>query len=45
MPVALTVSEGGDARSFVRALAGGRCHSLVEPIDLIGSNDPGFFVA
>lgn len=43
MPVTIAVSEGADARSFVRPLANGRSHSFLEPIDLTGSNDPGFF--
>jgi hypothetical protein len=43
VPFAIAVSEGGDARSFVRPLANGRGHSFLEPIDLSGSNDPGFF--
>ncbi|HEY0413173.1 MAG TPA: hypothetical protein VGD66_08525 [Allosphingosinicella sp.] len=44
-PVSFTiaVSEGGDARSFVRPLTNGRGHSFLEPIDLAGTNDPGFF--
>jgi hypothetical protein len=45
VPVAIDVSEGGDARSFVRSLANGRGHSFLEPIDLTGSNDPGLFAA
>lgn len=43
VPFTITVSEGGDARRFVRALADSRSHSFLEPIDLTGSNDPGFF--
>jgi len=43
VPFTIALSEGGDARSFVRPLANGRCHSFLEPIDLTGSNDPGFF--
>jgi hypothetical protein len=42
--VTINVSEGGDARSFARPIANGRAHSFLEPIDLTGSNDPGFFV-
>jgi hypothetical protein len=41
--VTMTLSEGGDTRSLVRPLANGRGHSFLEPIDLTGSNDPGFF--
>jgi hypothetical protein len=44
VPVTIVVSEGGDSRSFVRPLADRRGHSFLEPIDLEGSNDPGFFV-
>jgi len=43
VPVTITVAEGGDARSFTRPLSNGRGHSFLEPIDLTGSNDPGFF--
>ncbi|MEA3015685.1 MAG: hypothetical protein QOI38_407 [Sphingomonadales bacterium] len=43
VPVTIQVSEGPDARSFVRPCANGRSHSLLEPIDLTGSNEPGFF--
>lgn len=42
-PVTIRVSEGGDARCFVHPLAEGRCHSFLEPIDLAGANEPGFF--
>jgi hypothetical protein len=42
--VAIEVSEGGDTRTFSRPIANGRGHSFMEPIDLAGSNDPGFFV-
>jgi hypothetical protein len=45
VPVTIKLSEGGDTRSFARALANGRSHSFLEPIDLAGSNDPGFFAA
>jgi hypothetical protein len=41
--VTITVSEGADTRTFVRSLGNGRSHSFLEPIDLIGSNEPGFF--
>lgn len=44
-PFTIALSEGGDSRSFARALANGRSHSFLEPIDLAGSNDPGFFSA
>jgi len=44
-PFTIEVSEGGNARSFVRPLASGQCHSFLEPIDLTGSNDPGFFAS
>jgi len=40
----IKVSEGADSRSFVRQLSNGRVHSFLEPLDLTGSNDPGFFV-
>lgn len=40
--VAIAVSEGGEVRELVRPLANGRSHSFLEPIDLAGSNDPGF---
>lgn len=43
VPVEIAVSEGGDTRKFVRPLANGRSHSFLEPIDLAGTNDPGFF--
>jgi hypothetical protein len=43
VPVTIVVSEGGDTRSFARPLADRRGHSFLEPIDLTGSNDPGFF--
>jgi len=45
-PVSVTISlsEGADSRSLVRPLANGRAHSFLVPIDLAGSNDPGFFV-
>lgn len=43
VPVKITLAERGDARSFVRPLVNGRGHSFLEPIDLAGSNDPGFF--
>jgi hypothetical protein len=45
VPFTISLSEGGDARGFVRSLANGRSHSFLEPIDLTGSNDPGFFAA
>jgi hypothetical protein len=41
--VTIEVSEGGDVRSFVRLIGNGRSQSFLEPIDLAGSNDPGFF--
>ncbi|HMG48288.1 MAG TPA: hypothetical protein VK614_12605 [Allosphingosinicella sp.] len=41
--IAIAVSEGGITRSFVRPLTNGQSHSFLEPIDLTGSNDPGFF--
>lgn len=44
VPVTITVSDGGESRSFVRPVANGRSHSFLEPLDLGGSNDPGFFV-
>jgi len=44
VPVIIAVSEAGAARSFVRPLTNGRSHSFLEPIDLTGTNDPGFFV-
>lgn len=44
VPFTIAVSEGGAARSFARPVANGRSHSFLEPIDLAGSNDPGFFV-
>jgi hypothetical protein len=44
VPVTMNVSEGGDTRSFGRAVINGRGHSFLEPIDLTGSNDPGFFI-
>ena len=43
VPVTIAVSEGSDARSFARSLGNGRSHSFLEPIDLTGNNDPGFF--
>jgi len=43
--VTITVSDGGASRSFVRTLAHGLSHSFLEPIDLIGGNDPGLFAA
>ncbi|HLL31183.1 MAG TPA: hypothetical protein VK403_09330 [Allosphingosinicella sp.] len=43
VPVRIVVKEGADERSFVRPLANGRGHSFLEPIDLTGSNEPGFF--
>lgn len=43
VPVRIVVKEGNDERSFVRPLANGRGHSFLEPIDLTGSNEPGFF--
>ena len=43
VPFTITMSEGDDARSFVRPLSNGRQHSFIEPIDLSGSNDPGIF--
>ena len=39
----IAMSESGVTRSFVRPLTNGRSHSFLEPIDLIGTNDPGFF--
>jgi hypothetical protein len=44
VPVTIAISEGGVTRSFVRPVTNGRGHSFLEPIDLAGSNDPGFFV-
>jgi hypothetical protein len=44
VPVNIAVSEGGNTRSFSRPLSNGRAHSFLEPIDLTGTNDPGFFV-
>lgn|GEM_PF-3325577 len=41
--VTIEMSEGGDRRSFLRPIDHGRGHSFLEPIDLTGSNDPGFF--
>jgi hypothetical protein len=43
VPVTIEVSESGEARRFVRRLTEGRGHSFLEPIDLAGGNDPGFF--
>lgn len=43
VPVKIVLSEGGASRSFVRPLTNGRGHSFLEPIDLTGNNDPGFF--
>lgn len=43
VPVKIVVKEGVDQRSFVRPLANGRGHSFLEPIDVTGSNQPGFF--
>ena len=43
VPVTIDLGEGGDTRRFVRSLTNGRSHSFLEPIDLTGSNDPGFF--
>lgn len=43
VPVTIAISEGGITRSFMRPLANGRSHSFLEPIDLTGTNDPGFF--
>jgi hypothetical protein len=45
VPVRIVVSQGSDTRNLVRPVASGREHSFLEPIDLAGSNDPGFFVA
>lgn len=42
VPVRIRMSEGGNARSFVRQIANGRSHSFVEPIDLAGTNSPPF---
>ncbi|HEX8224763.1 MAG TPA: hypothetical protein VF605_13175 [Allosphingosinicella sp.] len=42
--VAIAVSEGGAVRILMRSLANGRSHSFLEPIDLAGRNDPGFFI-
>ncbi|HMJ94108.1 MAG TPA: hypothetical protein VK472_08420 [Allosphingosinicella sp.] len=43
VPVKIALGEGVDSRSLVRELANGRSHSFLEPIDLTGSNEPGFF--
>lgn len=43
VPFTIAISEGDDDRSFVRPLANGRTHSFLEPIDITGTNDPGFF--
>lgn len=45
-PLSLDIhlEEGGDARDLAgRTLTIGRSHSFLEPIDLIGNNDPDFF--
>jgi hypothetical protein len=43
-PVSVTimVQEGADTRSFVRPIANGRSHTFGEPLDITGTNDPGF---
>jgi hypothetical protein len=41
--VSITVSDAVGARTLVRSIANGRAHSFLEPIDLAGANDPGFF--
>jgi len=41
--VTILVAEGADSRSLVRPVENGRSHSFLEPIDLGGGNDPGFF--
>jgi hypothetical protein len=43
VPVAVTISAGGEARRFVRPILNGRGHSFVEPLDLAGSNEPQLF--
>lgn len=43
VPIDIVVKEGVDERSFVRSVRNGRGHSFLEPIDLTGSNEPGFF--
>ncbi len=43
VPVTLKISAGPDSRTLVRPVASGRGHSFLEPIDLTGSNEPGFF--
>jgi hypothetical protein len=45
VPVTITVTEGGDARSFIRPVSIGRSHSFTDPLDLAGGNDPPFFIA
>jgi len=45
VPVTIVIEQGGHSRSLVRPVANGRGHSFLEPIDLTGSNEPGFFAA
>jgi hypothetical protein len=42
--VTIALSEGNDSRSLVRPITNGRGHSFLEPIDLTGGDDPGFFI-
>jgi hypothetical protein len=41
--VNIMMSDSGGARTLVRQVRDGRTHAFLEPIDLAGSNQPGFF--
>lgn len=41
--VSIAVSDSGGARTLVRQVRNGHAHSFLEPIDLAGANEPGFF--
>ena len=44
LKVAIHIQEGADSRDLLnKSLTVGRSHSFLEPIDLGGVNDPGFF--
>lgn len=43
VPVRIRIGEGADLRELARSVVRGRSHSFLEPIDLAGANEPGFF--
>lgn len=45
VPFLIRVGDGASERSFLRPIDNGRTHSFLEPLDLAGSNEPGFFAA